>query len=337
MPDVYTTSASTNYVQTAYDRAAFFSLRPELYFDNVADVRSFHQAMPGNVVQFTTQSDLALATTALNESTDVSAVALSTSQTSVTISEYGNAAITTAFLRGTAFVDIDPIVANVIGYNAGASLDEIARITLQAGTNVDYSSGGVAAGAAQPPTARNQITPNNTLRGTDIALERARLAVQNVPGFGGFYIAYIHPDMAFDLKNDTATVGWRLPHNYSQPGEIWNGEIGAFEGFRFVETPRAPVFADAGSSTTDTDVYAMICVGRQCLAKAWSMVDGNGPMPHVVPGPITDHLRRFVPLGWLWTGGYAIFRQQSIRRVEAASSIGDNTVALTPHIPSIDL
>lgn len=112
-------------------------------------------------------------------------------------------------------------------------------------------------------------------------------------------------------------------HTYSQPDQIWTGEVGAFEGFRFVETPRAPVFADAGSSTTLTDVYATIFLGRQCLAKAYSSTV-SAPLPQVVAGPVIDSLSRFQPMGWYWLGGYARFREASIRRVESSSSIGTN-------------
>jgi hypothetical protein len=91
-----------------------------------------------------------------------------------------------------------------------------------------------------------------------------------------------------------------------------------------VETPRAPIFADAGSSTTFTDVYRTLFLGRQALAKAYSYVDGNGAFPMVVPGPITDSLRRLVPIGWYWLGVYGIFRQASLYGVESASSIGKN-------------
>jgi hypothetical protein len=87
---------------------------------------------------------------------------------------------------------------------------------------------------------------------------------------------------------------------------------------------RAPIFADAGSSTTLTDVYRTMFLGRQALAKAYSVSDGNGPTPRVVPGPVTDKLRRFVPLGWYWLGAYGVFRQTALRAVESASSIGTN-------------
>ena len=41
-----------------------------------------------------------------------------------------------------------------------------------------------------------------------------------------------------------------------------------------------------------------------------------------MPGPVTDLLRRWVPLGWYWLGGFSIFRQASVYRIESTSSLG---------------
>lgn len=311
------TDTSIGLAQTAYDCLARFALRPELYFDNVADVKPTNQSMPGSSVVFPIISDLAIASTPLNESTDVTPQAISENTVTVTLAEYGSAVLTTAKLRGEAYVEVDPIVANVIGYNAGVSIDEVARDVLKAGTNVAY---------ANSKTSRVSIAATDLLKAADIRAAKARLRSQNVPNFNGFYTAYIHPNVAYDFTSETGAAAWREPHTYSQPGEIWAGELGAFEGFRFIETPRSPVFAGAGSSTgtVGANVFATLCVGRQSLAKAWSMVDGNTETPHVVPGPITDFLRRFVPWGWYWLGGYSIYRQASVQRIESGSSLTYN-------------
>ena len=320
MADAYTGVGAVSVDQTAYDRAVYNGLRALLYFDQVADVRSTRQAMEGAAVVFTIVNDLAVATTALNESTDVDAVAISDSQVTLTLVEYGNAAITTKKLRSVSFVPYDPVVADLIAWNAGESIDVLARATLQAGTNVRYASGG-----GTLPTARNQVEPTDTLVGNDIRRALADLRAAKVMSFDGAYAAFIHPDVSYDFRGATGGANWRDPHTYSEPSDIWAGEIGQFESIRFVETPTAPVFADAGSSTTLTDVYATIVIGRQCLAKAHSHSDGNGPYPMVVPGPVTDKLRRNVPLGWYWIGAYGRFREAAIRRIESASSIGVNT------------
>jgi N4-gp56 family major capsid protein len=317
-----TLQSSTDFAQVAYDRMAYWALRPQLYYDAVADVRPTNQAMVGSSVKFTIMNDLAFATTALNESTDITPVALSDTQIQLSLAEYGNAVTTTALARGTSFLDLDPLVANAVGWNAGGSLDTLAKIVLQAGTNVSYSTG---TGAA--PLGRSSVTPLNTITAADVRNARAQLLRANVPMIGGYYFGFIHPDVAFDLQGQTGAATWNEPHAYSQPENIWTGELGSFSGFRFVETPRAPIFADAGSSTTLTDVYRTMFLGRQALAKAYSYVDGNGAYPMVVPGPVTDSLRRFVPIGWYWLGAYGIFRQASIVAYEQASSIGKNSAA----------
>jgi N4-gp56 family major capsid protein len=310
----FTTTSSLALAQAAYDKLARFALRPELYFDNVADIKPTNQSMPGSSVTFPIISDLAIASSALNESTDVTPSAVSESNVTVTLAEYGNSVLTTAALRGESYVEIDPIVANVVGYNAGVSIDEVARNVLAAGTNVAYTNG---------KTSRVGVANTDNLKAADIRAAKARLRSQNVPTFDGFYTAYIHPNVAYDFTSETGSAAWRDPHTYSQPGEIWAGEMGAFEGFRFIETPRAPVFQGAGSSTgtVGANVYGVLCLGRQSLAKAYSMVDGNTETPHVVPGPITDYLRRFVPWGWYWLGGYSIYRQASLYRIETGSSL----------------
>ena len=275
--------------------------------------------MPGSSVIFRNFADLAVASTAINESVDVDAVGLSDSTVTVTLAEYGNAVITTAKLRGTSYIDLDPVVANIIGYNAGVSMDTVVRDVVVAGSNVRYATGG-----STDPTARNTVEPGDTHIAADVRRALADLRGANVASFGGYYAALIHPDVSYDLRSETGAAAWRDPHTYSQPAEIWNGEVGVFEGFRFMESPRAAVFADAGSSTTLTDVYATLFMGRQALAKAYSTTDGNGPQPRVVQGPVTDHLRRFVPMGWYFLGGYGRFREAAIRRVESSSSIGSN-------------
>jgi N4-gp56 family major capsid protein len=245
---------------------------------------------------------------------------MSDSQVSVALAEYGNVTVTTAKLRGEAFVEIDPIQANVVGYNAAVSVDEITKLIAQAGTVVDYSTG-----TGTAPTSRAQVAPNNTFGAADVRKAKARLRRANVPTFGGAYVAYIHPDVSYDLQGQTGTNTWTDPHTYSQPDEIWQGEIGMFQGVRFIETPRAPWFGNAGSSPTTTSVYGTLFMGRQALCKAYSIVDGNGDNPHIVPGPVTDYLRRFLPLGWYHLVGYGVFRQNALRRVESASTIDDGT------------
>jgi len=322
MPDALTKTGSVAWDQTAYNRLAYFDLRPELYMDGFADVQPTAQAMPGASVVFNITSDMAVASTAINESTDVDAVALSDSEVTLTLAEYGNVVKSTKKLRSVSYLPVDEVLINVISYNAGVSIDTICRDVLKAGSNVSYVGG---------KTARNTITPDDhfgtaTARTGAQAVRRAvaQLRSANVPTVGGAYAGVIHPDVSYDFRGATGGANWRDPHTYSAPDAIFNGEIGQFEGVRFVESPRAPIFSDAGSSTTLTDVYATLILGQQALAKAWSIQDGGSPMPSVFPTPIVDNLRRFRGAAWYWLGAYGIFREVALRRIESSSSIGSN-------------
>ena len=308
--------------QVAFDRIAYFALRSELLFDAVADVMPVAQAMPGSSVKFTIFNDLAEKTSTLTEDTDVTPVVMGDSQVEVTLNEYGNAVNTTAKLRGTSFLDVDSAAANLVGYNAGISVDGVIRDVLAAGTNVVYGGGGASTPSARIDLAVDDIITANDIRKTVAALRKA-----NAVSFGGMYMGYIHPDVSYDLRKETGVASWRDPHVYSDPANIYNGEVGAFEGVRFIETPRAKIFEDAfnGAGATGTgDAYCTHIAGRQALAKAHSIVDGNGAFPRVVRGPVVDVLSRFQPVGWYWLGGYARFREASLRRIESASSIGAN-------------
>ena len=308
--------------QVAFDRLAYFALRSELLFDQAADVQPVQQAMPGTGVTFTIFADIAAATSTLNEVTDVTPVALSDSQVTVTLNEYGNAVVTTAKLRGTAFLDVDSAAANIIGYNAGDSIDQVIREVLAAGTNVIYATGGTTT-----PTSRESISTDDILHADDVRKVVAQLRGANVATFNGSYIGFIHPDVSYDFRSNTDVSAWRTPANYVNPEGIYNGEIGLFESVRFIETPRAKVFANASNGTSTTgsiDAYCTHVMGRQALAKAYATQDGNGAVPKIVRGNVTDVLMRLQPVGWYWLGGYGRFREASLRRIESASSIGSN-------------
>lgn len=326
MADYYAAETGTGNLsvdQTAFEKLAYFALRDEMYFDQFADVQATNATNPGATVTFTIFQDMAAATTALGEAEDVTPVALSDSQVSVTLSEYGNATVTTAKLRATSFLPVDPIAANAVGYNAGLSIDTIARNAIQAGTNVVYATGG-----ATDPSSRTTINSDDTLAANDVRKVVAQLRKANVPTIGGSYVGMIHPDVSYDFRSATDAAAWRTPANYVNPQGIYTGEIGMFEGVRFIEAPRAPLFADASDNSGSAgtiDVYGTLIMGRQALAKGISLGGEYGAQPSIVYGTVTDILKRFRPVGWKHFVGYGVFRQEALRRIESASSIGANS------------
>jgi N4-gp56 family major capsid protein len=327
MGDAYTGTAQVASDTAAYEQLAYFALRPELYFEGCATVKPTRQTHPGASVQFNIYNDMAPTVATLDETVDVTAVAVTDSTVSVTLNEYGNAAITTAKLRGTSFLVIEQDVANVIGYNAGISFDSLARNPLVAGTNVRFAVSNTGTDAGP----RTNVAATDVANGNAVREILAYLTRDSVPRImNGYYKAFYAPEVAYDLRGASGGANWRDPHTYSQPEQIWNGETGAFEGFSFVETPRLSAvnletaqggpggFVNGG--TTNTDVFPTLFVGWQALAKTFSKTV-SAPMPQVVLGAVVDKLKRLVPIGWYWLGGFGRFREAALWRLESAASL----------------
>ena len=325
MADFYANEISTASLQTdqvAFEKLAYFALRPEMYFDQFADVQATNATNPGASIKFTVFADLAAATTPLGEAEDVTPVSMSDSQVTVTLEEYGNATVTTAKLRASSFMPVDPVAAQAVGYNAGLSIDTIARNVLQAGDNVIYATGG-----ATDPSSRTTINTDDILTITDIRRAVAQLRGANVPTINGTYIGFIHPDVQFDLLSATDAAGWRDAYKYTNATPLINGEIGQIDGVRFIASSRAPLFANASNNSGASgtiDSYGTLIMGRQALAKGISLGGEYGAQPSIVYGTVTDLLKRFRPVGWKHFVGYSVFRQEALRRIESASSIGTN-------------
>ena len=306
----FTPSNGAGLVQKAYDRLVEFALRSQPLLRSVADKRPARQSMPGSSVVFQIYNDLSKATTALSEQVDPDSVAIGApTAVTVVLNEYGNAVLTTRKLQLMSLADVDPAIANIVAFNMADSIDEIVQTELRAGTNVIYASNASGTRA----TATTNVTGAHTLKAADIRLAVAKLrAGKAVARKGSLYWCAIHPEVSHDLRAETGSASWRLPHEYQSNAEIWAGEIGTFEGAYFIETPRMYNATDGGSSAR---VFRTILAGQQALAEAVA------EEPHVVIGNVTDKLMRLRPIGWYGVLGFKRYREEALYRIESSSSI----------------
>lgn len=312
------TSTLTNLIQTAYDKYVEMELRSEPMFRNFADKRPVDVTNPGATVVFQLHNDLSRVTTALTETADVDAVALNnTNKVQVTVNEYGNAVTTTERLALESLSAIDPAVADMLAYNQRDSLDAIVY-------NVLISP---ATGRYEGTTAANEATVNGedisagagsaaNLKASNIRKAVARLRGASVqPRDNGFYVGLVHPDFSYDLRTEAAGSGsnvWQMPHTYTEAGvgNMWNGEIGIYEGVKFIESPRVE-YTGTGASKKG---YAVI-LGKQALIEAVTYE------PKTVIGPVTDRLMRFRHAGWKALLGWNVYRTEARYVITAKSTI----------------
>lgn len=227
--DTSNLSLGKNLVQTAYDRLVEFALRSMVQYRAVVDKRPAQQSMPGSSVVFNIYQDLNRVTVPLNETVDPDAVAVpSTNTVSVTLQEWGNAALVTRKLRLFSLSDVDPGIADIIAYNMVDSLDVIIRQIADLGTNVIRENGGVM--LINGGTA-DGVTDTDTFLSRDARAVVTRLRTSNaLPRMDELFLGYIHPDVSYDLRSESDPAAWRPPHEYSAAGNIWAGAIGSYEG-----------------------------------------------------------------------------------------------------------
>ena len=105
------------------------------------------------------------------------------------------------------------------------------------------------------------------------------------------------------------------PKPYQAAGPLYAGELGAWEGVRFIETPAMTNSqSGSGSGGTQTRVYNAYVLGAQALAEAvWKE-------PGIEFGNVVDKLNRFRPVGWHGIINWALFCQEAIYRIETAAS-----------------
>jgi N4-gp56 family major capsid protein len=321
MANEYTVSSGTpleDVVQTAYSKATELAFQPNLYFAQFAQGKKWDvrrgDPIPGDTVMFTIYDNLAPATTELSdEYSDVTRVPMGETQKSIALKEYGNVVTLTNKLRVLAFDNIDLAAARVVGHNMAVSIDLIARAAYDAQVGSDYVTYADGGGSAGGIGSGDVITAE-LVRKIYNKLERA-----NVPKLsGGFYVAVLHPDVIFDLRNEgygtAANAGtWRAPREYTAPDAIFNGEVGEFEGFRIVSTSNARIQAGAGSGSID--VYTSCFLGYQAIAYA------EGLKPDIrITGPF-DNLGRTLNVGWYALAGFGELRPEALHKLFSASSL----------------
>jgi N4-gp56 family major capsid protein len=241
MPDVFSTTTSglgSNLVTLAYDKLIEINLRSTPQFRAIADKKVGNPTHDGSSIRFQFHNDISdtsIAGATLEETVDPDAVALpATTTLDVTQTELGRVVLPTRKLSLMTLADVDPWIANAVAFNMATTLDNGIAAVLDAGTNVIREAGGALSTVA----ARTSVAATDTFKGRDVRFAVTKLRAANVVTRGGMYVSYIHPEVSHDLRTETGNNIWRTPHEYQNAGPLLAGELGAWEGVRFIETPR---------------------------------------------------------------------------------------------------
>lgn len=220
---VSTTTGLTQVMQTYYDKRFLDRAKAELRHDFGAQVKD-HKMNMGKVVRFTRFTPLALATTALTEGTDPSAVDMTATNVDATLAEYGNYTIVSSLFSATSIDDNLAEHVDVHGQNAGETIDAIIRNVLSAGATAQIAAG----------KALTAVAATDTLTGLEIRKAVRTLKTNKAKRYdNGFYRGIIQPYQAMDLMGNSE---WLSAYQYTTPEQIQRGVVGRIHGVEFVES-----------------------------------------------------------------------------------------------------
>lgn len=119
--------------------------------------------------------------------------------------------------------------ADLLTENQLETYEHLDAMELASGLNVFYS------GTAESRSELADVLTVKDVRRAVTSLKRNKVQ----PADGTDYIAFIHPDVVFNIWSDEE---WRQPHTYADTKQLYDGEIGRLFGVRFIEDPDAYVF-----------------------------------------------------------------------------------------------
>ena len=239
----------------------------------------------GKTIEFRKYSPFAKALTPITEGVTPAGRKMEATNLTATVAQYGDYVELSDILLLTAIDNNLTEATALCGNQAGETLDTITREVLVGGTNVMYS-GGVSDRSALG--AENKLT-------VDDCFKAARfLKTQKARKIDGYYVAIIHPDVAYDLMRSD---DWVKAVEYAGSTQLFEGEIGRIAGIRFVETTEAKIFAKGASGSKD--VYATLVLGAD--AYGVTEVEGGG-LQHIVKqlgsAGTADPLNQRATVGW---------------------------------------
>ncbi len=265
----------------------------------------------GKTIEFRKYSPLPKATTPLTEGVTPDGQKLHVSTITGTVHQYGGYVELSDMLLMTAIDNNLVQATELLGSQAGRTLDTIVRDIITAGHNVQYAEGQV--------DSRAELVGGAADGNHYLTVDAVRRAVRylkkmNAPKINGYYVGIIHPDVSYDLMSDPK---WVNVKTYSDPDGIYEGEIGKIEGVRFVETTEGKVFEGKGAN--GCDVYATMILG----ANAYGVTEiSGGGLEMIVKqlGAGQDPLNQRATAGWKATLTAERLVEEYMMRVETAST-----------------
>jgi N4-gp56 family major capsid protein len=231
------------------------------------------------------------------------------SQKSLTVYEAGNSIPYTGKLEALGKQDIRKYIDRALRDDARKYFDIEAFAQFKRTLLRVAPTSGTSTTAITLTTNGATATTNNVeLRSGHIKALSDTMKERNVPAFtGGDYAFISHPSTYRTFKNDLESV---KQYTETGLGHIFEGEIGRYEGFRFVEQTFIPK-GGADDSTT-FDPYTNTADAWNNAKSSWGFALGGDTVTEAIVVP--EEIRAKIPgdfgrskgIAWYYLGGFGL-------------------------------
>lgn len=225
-------------MKTYYDKDLLRNAKPKLVHNRFGQKRPIPKGK-GKTIEFRKFDPLPKALTPLVEGVTPSGRKMRVTSKTATVKQYGDYIEHSDILEMTT-IDNTLVEGNrLLGQQSGETLDTLTREVINAGTNVQYADGRVSARyllvGGDPEWGNNHYFNCEVIRQAALNLRNNKAT----PLEGGDFVAIVHPDTIYTLKKDPE---WQEATKYQNSEKLYSGEVGRYDGVRFVESTEAKIF-----------------------------------------------------------------------------------------------
>ena len=283
-------------IRAVYSKEIIRQAQPRLRFSQFAKKKRDLQTAPGGAIKFTKYSSIEKGGK-LTEGVNMNEKAMSNSEVTITVEEYGNAVkVHEKAIQLSMHNELEEASISLAN-DMALVLDEALRDTALETTNQVYGGGKTSASAL----ATNDGFTTQTIK--DVA---EALATNNSPKLAGqYYICVAHPHQLRQLRDDP---NWVNAHSYVGVDNIYQGEVGMYEGVRFIETTQMP----HNSATESLSKYGVSLPTWEAVIFGENSFGWAEALPVEMRDNGVEDYGRVHGIAWYAIWGFGLIEEQNI-------------------------
>ncbi len=283
------------------------AVQPIVKFRQFCDVKdAAHQGLHrGDTFHWNVFSDVSTQGATLTETNTVPETSFTIAQGTMTITEAGNSVPWTGKLDDLSEQPVAEVIRKVLKTDAKKAFDNLASAEFnKAALRVAPTGGSSATAVTLTTNSVCTITNSLALSNNHVKSIVDVMKERNIPAYtGDDYYALAWPTTFRAFKDDIQTLKSYVDQGFRM---IMNGEIGRYDGVRFVEQ----TFKAKGSIGTAATAWAQgksdwaVFFGEDTVAEAVAV-------PEEIRGKIPGDYGRDRGIAWYYLGGFGIVHTQA--------------------------